>query len=206
MKARFLITLITLLATAAAFADKPVRRTVVIRDGKVISDGNLLDLSELAGKRAFLGVSLMSLTPQLREHFGAAKDTGVLVESVEENSPAAKAGLRVGDVITAVDGKDIESAWDLRRALKDKKENETVRVDYLRNGSRQTAVATLVERDMPRVLLGNLDELPMRLGEQFRSPEWRARIESMQQDCGDVQSKLQELDRKLKELEKKLQK
>jgi serine protease Do len=208
MKVRFLITLITLVATAAAFADKPVSRTVVIRDGKVVS-GNLLDLSDFAGKRAFLGVSLMSLTPQLREHFGAAKDTGVLVESVEENSPAAKAGLRVGDVITAVDGKDVESGWELRRTLKDKKEGDAVRVEYLRNGARNTAVATLVEREMPRVLfgdLGELGELGTRIGEQFRSPEWRARIESMQQDCGDVQSKLQELDRKLKELEKKLQK
>ena len=207
MKARYILTLITLIAATAAFADKPVRRTVVIRDGKVVSDvhGQLLDLGELGGKRAFLGVSLMGLTPQLREHFGAAKDTGVLVESVEENSPAAKAGLRVGDIITSVDGKDIESTWDLRKALKEKKENDTVRVDYLRNGARHTAVATLAERESPRFLLGDLDELPMRLGEAFKSPEWRARVEQLQ-NCGDLQSKLQELERKMKELEKKLQK
>jgi membrane-associated protease RseP (regulator of RpoE activity) len=208
MKTRFFTTLIILLTTAAAFADKPVRRTVVIRDGKVVSDGNVIGFEGFegfGGKRAFLGVSLMDLTPELREHFGGTKASGVLVGSVEDNSPAAKAGLRVGDVITAIDGKDIDSSWDLRSSLRDKKENETVRVDYIRNNSRHTAVATLVEREARGVFVGDLDQLPLRIGEAFKSPEWRARVEQLQ-NCGDLQSKLQELERKMKELEKKLSK
>ena len=208
MKIRYFLTLIILVATTAAFADKPVRRTVVIRDGKVVSDGQVLGWDELRGKRAFLGVTLMDLTPELRAHFGATKASGVLVGSVEDNSPADKAGLRVGDVITAVDGKDIDSSWGLRSALRDKKENDTARIDYIRNNARHTAVATLVEREGRGVIvgeLGDLGELPIRIGEAFRSPEWRARVEQMQ-NCGDLQTKLQELERKMKELERKLQK
>ena len=46
-------------------------RTVVIRDGKVISGGELPELMELGGKRAHLGVSLVDLTPDLRSYYGA---------------------------------------------------------------------------------------------------------------------------------------
>ena len=209
MKSRhFLIFLILVLAANAVFADKPVRRTIVVKDGKVISAGgdDVVAFEELiGGKRAFLGVSLMDLSPQLREHFGAAKDAGVMVESVEENSPAAKAGLRVGDIITAIDGKNVSSSWGLRGALRDKKEGDAVRVEYLRNNARQTAMATLVERDSPRIVLGDIEGLPMKLGEQFRSPEWRARVEQLS-NCGELQSKLKELEAKMKELERKLQK
>lgn len=208
MKTRYFLTLIILVATTAAFADKPVRRTVVIRDGKVVSDGQVIGWDELRGKRAFLGVTLMDLTPELREHFGGTKTSGVLVGAVEDNSPADKAGLRVGDVITAVDGKDIDSSWDLRASLRDKKENDTARIDYVRSNGRHTAVATLVEREARGFVvgeLGDLGELPLRLGEAFKSPEWRARVEQMQ-NCGELQTKLQELERKMKELERKLQK
>ena len=46
-----------------------------------------------------LGVGLTDLTPELREHFGVGGDAGVMISRVVEDSPAAKAGLRVGDII-----------------------------------------------------------------------------------------------------------
>jgi membrane-associated protease RseP (regulator of RpoE activity) len=209
MKARLSISLALLFILAASLAADPAgqRRTVIVRDGKVVTDSeeviNIGDL--LIGNRAFLGVGLLDLTPALREHFGATKSAGVLVESVSEGSPAERAGLHVGDIILSIDGKDVDSSWDLRSVLKDKKEGDTVRVEYLRGRARQTAVATLAEREGASAgLLGRAD-LERSLGRTFVAPEWRARVESLS-DCDALQTKLKDLESRMKELEKKLQK
>ena len=64
-----------------------------------------------------IGVNTTQLTRQLADYFGVAGGRGVLVTTVAENSPASRAGLKAGDVITDVDGEKIESAGDLSRAL-----------------------------------------------------------------------------------------
>jgi membrane-associated protease RseP (regulator of RpoE activity) len=205
MKSRLIITLTLLMAAASSMFAQARQKTVIIKDGKVIEGPGMLGWDDLlAGKRAFLGVNLTDLTPELREYFGATKDSGVLVASVEDNSPAAKAGLRVGDVIVAVEGKDVESSWDLRSAIRDKKEGDTARIEVLRGRNRQTLVATLVEREFGgRIRVGDLGNLGERLGQTFNSPEWHARIEKLQ-NCDELQSKLRELETRMKELEKKL--
>jgi len=70
-----------------------------------------------------IGISTQSLTKQLADYFGV-KDGGLLVTSVNENSPAAKAGLKAGDVITAVDGEKVESSGDISRAINKKQDGE----------------------------------------------------------------------------------
>ena len=67
-------------------------------------DGNFV--FSFGGNRR-IGVSTETLTKQLADYFGA-KDGGVLITSVTENSPAAKAGLKAGDVITAIDGEKVD--------------------------------------------------------------------------------------------------
>jgi membrane-associated protease RseP (regulator of RpoE activity) len=198
-----LILAFALLLAASAFADSPQRqtRTFVVKDGKVITDDiKGVPFEMFIGGRTYIGVSLVGLSPELREHFGAPKDSGVLVESVQEDSPADKAGIKVGDIILAVDGKDVKSSADLRTALREKKEGDSVRIEALRGRSRQTFVTTVKERETPRML--QLDELPGVIG----TPEWRARIERFGGDCGDLQGRIKELETRLKDLEKKLQK
>lgn len=199
---RTIITALALLVTTAALAQQPpTRRTIVVRDGKVIEGADLdLDRLLLRGPRAYLGVSLTNLTPELREHFGAPKDTGVIVESVQKDSPAASAGVRVGDIVLAVDGADVKSSSDLRKALHEKKDGESVRIEILRGRARQTLVASVKERQSPRLL--QLDELQGVLG----GPEFRARIERLGGDCGELQTRIKDLEGRLKDLEKKLQK
>ncbi|HEV7763386.1 MAG TPA: PDZ domain-containing protein [Thermoanaerobaculia bacterium] len=209
MKIRYL-TIALLLTSTALFAEGPTRRTLIIKDGKVVSDksdGNFdvlrLDGELLTGKRAHLGVRLTDLSTELREHYGAPKDSGVLVASVEENSPADKAGIRVGDIIVSADGRDVASPVALRRVLTDKKDGDSVRLEALRGRARQTFVATVVEREgMPSLFasgeLGNL-------GRIFDNPEWKARIETLS-DCGTLQARIKDLEARLKDLEKRLQK
>jgi len=207
LKTRLIAVLLTLTATLSLFADaadknrREVTRTVVVRDGKVITDtGDVVLDGLLLGKRSYIGVSLVDLTDDLREHYGAPKDSGVLIGSVEENSPAAKAGVKVGDIVLSVDGKDVESQSGLRRAISSKKEGESVRLEVLRGRARQTLVASVAERQGPRLFDGGrLEELTTRLN----SPEWRARIESAG-GCGDLQARIKDLEARLKDLEKKL--
>jgi membrane-associated protease RseP (regulator of RpoE activity) len=200
---RAILPLILLLLAASAFAsgEEPVRRTIVVRDGKVITDGRDVVHFEL-GRRAYLGVQTVDLTSELRDHLGAPKDSGVMVGAVEDNSPADKAGLKVGDIVVSVDGKDIESAAALRLALRGKKDGDTVRVEVLRGRTRQTFVATVAEREMRNILPMDLDALPRALG----TPEFRARLETLAPRCNELQERIKDLEGRLKELEKKLQK
>ena len=204
---RLITTIALLLSSIAVFADGPVKRTIVIRDGKVVSssDGDLveafrLDADWCGGKRAHLGVSLVDLSDELRDHFGAPKDAGLLVGSVEDGSPADKSGIRTGDIIVSIDGKEIESSSELRRELREKKDGDTVRIEVLRGRARQTFVATVVEKESRGLLPRDFEGL-----RRFEGPEWKGRIESLG-DCATLQSRIKELETRLKDLEKRLQK
>ena len=120
---------------------------------------------ELGG--AFLGVQPTDLTPELRRHFGVSADAGVLVAKVVDDSPAATAGIAVGDIVTAVDGQPIERSFDLRRAVGKREAGETVPVTLWRNGRQLEVSVTLTEREAsvapPDI---HWEQLPhMRLGE-----------------------------------------
>lgn len=71
---------------------------------------------------------------------------GVTVKDVDEDSPAAKAGLKDGDVITQVNGKDVAGVEELRDAIKDVKEGESIKFSYKRDGKNQTAEIKIPKR------------------------------------------------------------
>ena len=104
--------------------------------------------------RGFLGVQLMSLTPELRVHFGLSEDAGVMVAKVEANSPAEKAGVQVGDILTEVDGETVDSSWKLARCIRGKEEGETVSLGLWRDGGAQTVFVTITERERSVLRLG----------------------------------------------------
>ena len=74
------------------------------------------------------GIRADSLTPQLRDFFGVKSGEGVLVASVEENSAAGRAGLKAGDVITAVEGRVISTPQDLNREMRSRNTGFTLKV------------------------------------------------------------------------------
>ena len=81
------------------------------------------------------------MTKQLADYFGVVDGKGVLVTSVAEDSPAAKAGIKAGDVITAVDGEKVEGSGDLSRAINRKKGGD-VSLTIVRNKSQRTITLT----------------------------------------------------------------
>lgn len=91
----------------------------------------------------YLGVSLQALSADLREHFGAPPDSGVLVAEVFDESPAADAGLLVGDVIVRMDRRQIGRVADVRRVLAYFDAGERVDVEIIRARRRDTLSVTL---------------------------------------------------------------
>jgi membrane-associated protease RseP (regulator of RpoE activity) len=97
-----------------------------------------------------IGVSTQSLSKQLAEYFGV-KDGGVLITSVTENSPAAKAGLKAGDVITAIDGEKVSSPGDITHALS-KKETGDVSLTIVRDKNMRTVTLTPEKSEHPNLI------------------------------------------------------
>lgn len=91
----------------------------------------------------YLGVSVRPLNTDLRRHFGAPRESGVLVASIERNSPAAEVGLEVGDVIVAVDGRPIHSVAALYREIR---HGHEVEIELYRDGAPFSVEATLESR------------------------------------------------------------
>src|SRR5262249_36177329 len=83
-----------------------------------------------------LGIIALQISPELRAHLGAPHDRGVLVDAVRPDSPAARAGLRVGDIVTDVDGDATKSASDVLSALTDRKKGDEVTVVAFRSSQR----------------------------------------------------------------------
>lgn len=100
------------------------------------------------GSSRRIGVSTSTLGRQLADFFGVQH--GVLVNSVEANSPAEKAGLKAGDVVTEADGKKVEDPDDLLRALGEKQEGE-VTLTVVRDRNRRTVRVTPERRQTPGV-------------------------------------------------------
>ena len=92
------------------------------------------------GANRRIGVSTQNLSQQLADYFGV-KDGGVLITSVSDNSPASRAGLKAGDVITAIDGEKVTSPGDITRAL-GKKETGDVSLTVVRDKNTRTITVT----------------------------------------------------------------
>ncbi len=98
----------------------------------------------MRGGRPLLGVVLSETTPELQEHLGGSNGRGVLVSRVVPDSAAEKAGIKVGDLITNVNGADVHRPGDLIRAVR-KAAGSTIDVEVVRDRRTQKLRATLPE-------------------------------------------------------------
>ncbi len=176
----------------------------------------LIERGQLASG-GYLGVVLQNMPDQLRGYFGAPPEKGLLVGSVEKDSPADKAGLRAGDVLLSIDGQPADSSRSVGWVIRSRKQGEQVRLEILRSGVSQTLFATLTERKRPetRFLFPHNDKdfegriLRVRpegldkLQEYLQSPEWREQVERSR-NCDELRTRVRELEQRLKDLEKQL--
>jgi serine protease Do len=115
------------------------------------------------GDGAFLGVSLEDVEADAR---------GAKVRSVEEASPAEKAGIKEGDVIVGFDGETVRSASQLARLVRETPPGRSVAVEVSRGGARQKLTATLGEgRGHVRMALPDMRDFDIELPEPKEPPE-----------------------------------
>jgi serine protease Do len=114
-----------------AIPSQIVRPTVetLIRDGKV--------------SHGYMGIGISDVTPENSKFFNLTDAEGALVTQVEPDSPAAKSGVKVADVIRQLDGKQIPDAGELQVEVGQKKPGTTIKLGILRNGKEMTVPVTL---------------------------------------------------------------
>lgn len=95
--------------------------------------GDLFENGPLPWFRPRLGIDAENVEGDFGNYFGVPDGEGILVRGVFPDSPAAKAGLKVGDVITDVDDERIRSIGELREKLVEKKAEKTVKLGLVRN-------------------------------------------------------------------------
>jgi serine protease Do len=93
--------------------------------------------------RGWLGVRIQAVTQDIADSLGLKKAEGALVDEPQSGSPAAKAGILAGDIITAVDGTDVKDSRDLARKVGAMAPGTSVKLSILRKGEAKTVSLTL---------------------------------------------------------------
>jgi serine protease Do len=138
-------------------------------------------LPELESKgsvsRAWLGVSIQPMTPELARSLNVDKARGALVAEVNDKSPAEKAGIKRGDVIVAYDGKNIDESASLPALVASSAVGKTVPVEILRDGKSQTLNVTVAKlKDESVALVGKHEKSNWGLSLRELRPQERSRM------------------------------
>src|SRR6202166_4193050 len=107
---------------------KPTVDTL-IRDGKVT--------------HGYMGIGISDVTPENAKFFDVNDANGAVVTQVEPDSPAAKGGLKVGDVVTELDGKKVTDAGELQVEVGQKRPGTTIKLEVMRDGKSENVPVTL---------------------------------------------------------------
>jgi serine protease Do len=153
----------------------------LIRDGKV-SHGRI-------------GIGVADVTPENAKFFDESSATGAVVTQVEPDAPGAKAGLQIGDVITAIDGQKVNDAGELQVTVGQKQPGTKITVDLLRNGKSMSLPVTLVGLgDHPGESVGNSQgqgKMRWGIGIGDLTPELRGQLQAPSDVQGAVIERVQ---------------
>ena len=126
--------------------------------------------------RGWIGVQIQPVTPSIADSLGMKKAEGALVDEPQAGSPAAKAGIEAGDVITAVNGTPVKDARDLARKIGTMAPGTSVKLDVLRNGEAKTMTLTLGEMPNEQQAKADTETHEVRRRRAASRPErWRLR-------------------------------
>jgi serine protease Do len=131
--------------------------------------------------RGWLGIQPRDLTWDDAEAEGLKSADGVVINRVIPDTPAEKAGLRVGDVITAIDGKRVDDAQGFMQIIWQSRVGSIVRLDVQRRGTPQTVSVTLDDRSKYQVSAGPDETAP-----PAKAPQWLGmEVATATQDLAD---------------------
>jgi serine protease Do len=107
--------------------------------------GTVVNALEHGGvvSRGYLGVRIQPVSQDIADSLGLPNARGALIDQAEADTPAAKAGLKAGDIVTQVNGQEIKDARDLARQVGMMKPGDEAQVTYWRDGKTQTAAVKL---------------------------------------------------------------
>ena len=135
--------------TAIAADAQNIGFAIPIDDIKPLIDELRQGRGEVTPETAFLGVtskSVEELTTEELDTFGITASRGAVVTEVQPDSPAADAGIDVGDVIVGLDGQSITTAGELVEAIRSHEAGDEVTIEYERDGRKREATVELDRR------------------------------------------------------------
>jgi membrane-associated protease RseP (regulator of RpoE activity) len=165
---------------------------------------------EMVSSGAVLGVEIRDLDDELRKQRGIKSAHGVVVGQVVPGSAAQRAGLQPEDVITAVDGKPVDQAWDVITQLSTKKAGDRVAVTVERKGVPVTLSATIAAGDLRQHSIVRRRDMGPRVFtvpprgahdfgvQMFDDEDLRARLEAAEQRVRELEQRLERLEKKVK--------
>src|SRR5262245_44092689 len=159
------------------------------------------------GNRMYLGVNLQELNPDLASYFQVDPNAGVLVTSVQSDTPAEKGGLRSGDVITHINGNKVSTPSDVSTQLEDIEAGTQLEVTVLRHGAEQRLTVVPEERSWEHPEIPPMPELRQMLRE---NPEFRDDMEGLRREMEslkhDLELRKEDLQKMREEIQEKVQK
>lgn len=124
----------------------------------------------------YMGIAIEDVTPENAKFFDVNNASGALVSQVEDGSPAAKAGLKVGDVISELGGQKVTDSSELQMQVSEKEPGTTIQLGVLRNGKSMSIPLTLEA-------LGNRDKTATDVGEHGQGKmRWGLGLGDLDQD------------------------
>ena len=159
-----------------------VRPTVdeLIRNGKVT--------------HAYMGVSISDVTPENSKFFDMEKAEGALITQVEANAPGAKAGLKVGDVITRIDGRQVTDAGQLQVQVSQQRPGTTIHLEVMRDGKSINVPVTVEElgsKNVEETASSPEGKVRWGLGLSDLNPEVREQLQAPSDVQGAVVARVQ---------------
>ncbi|MDF1752815.1 MAG: PDZ domain-containing protein [Verrucomicrobiales bacterium] len=139
--------------------------------------------------RTWLGVASAEVHPVLRQHLDLKEGFGVQISHIPEDSPAGKAGLKPGDVLSMLDDQYLTTPEHLAILVRSKEKGESIELTYLRKGAEMKTTVELGEMEMPK--------------EDYRRPgfprqsaeQWKEWHEGMRQKQEEMQRRMQDMHR-----------
>ncbi len=157
-------------------------------------------------KTTGIGVSMQSLSGDLGEYFGVPNGEGALITEVMEDTPAAKAGLKVGDVVTAINGDKVETPSDVSSELRGKDRGDEVELTIIRNKAEQKVSVEVDEiESFGMQMPADLREMLNWNGNRGQSYHNWSVPSVPQADQEDFMRKMEEMQKRLEEMKVRLE-